>query len=103
MNSAMLDKEPESIAIDPNEILTVHQAAQVLKVSYSHMLRLIRGEESGMPPVYRLRMSRRDCSGKGGSTLRKEGLQSAILSGSECRASRRCRSRKTRRRSSSLR
>src|SRR5690348_11161364 len=58
MNSAMLEKEPESIAIDPNEILTVHQAAQVLKVSYSHMLRLIRGEVSGMPPVHHVRAGR---------------------------------------------
>ena len=54
----MLDKEPESIAIDPNEILTVQQAAQVLKVSYSHMLRLIRGEVSGMPPVHHVRAGR---------------------------------------------
>ena len=58
MNSAILEKEPESMAADPNEILTVHQAAEVLKVSYSHMLRLIRGEVSGMPPVYHVRAGR---------------------------------------------
>ncbi len=58
MNSAILAKEPESITIDPNEILTVHQAAQVLKVSYSHMLRLVRGEVSGMPPVHHVRAGR---------------------------------------------
>jgi excisionase family DNA binding protein len=58
MNSAILEKQPESIAIDPNEILTVHQAARVLKVSYSHMLRLIRGEVSGMPPVHHVRAGR---------------------------------------------
>jgi excisionase family DNA binding protein len=58
MNSAILEKELESTAVDPNEILTVHQAAQVLKVSYSHMLRLIRGEVSGMPPVHHVRAGR---------------------------------------------
>ena len=58
MNSAILDNEPVSIAVDPNEILTVHQAAQVLKVSYSHMLRLVRGEVSGMPPVHHVRAGR---------------------------------------------
>src|SRR6266496_29992 len=57
MNSAILEKESESIAVDPNEILTVHQA-HVLKVSYSHMLRLIRGEVSGMPPVHHVRAGR---------------------------------------------
>jgi len=30
MNSATLEKEPQSIAVDTNEILTVHQAAKVL-------------------------------------------------------------------------
>ena len=58
MNSAILEKEPESIAVDPNEILTVDQAARVLKVSYSHMLRLIRGEVNGMPPVHHVRAGR---------------------------------------------
>jgi excisionase family DNA binding protein len=58
MNSAILEKESESIAVDPNEILTVQQAAQVLKVSYSHMLRLIRGQVSGMPPVHHVRAGR---------------------------------------------
>jgi excisionase family DNA binding protein len=58
MNSTILEKEPESMAVDPNEILTVHQAARVLKVSYSHMLRLIRGEVSGMPPVHHVRAGR---------------------------------------------
>jgi excisionase family DNA binding protein len=45
-------------AENPNEILTVRQAAQVLKVSYSHMLRLIRGEVTGMPPVHHVRAGR---------------------------------------------
>ena len=58
MNSAVLETEPESKTADPNEILTVHQAAQVLKVSYSHMLRLIRGEVNGMPPVHHVRAGR---------------------------------------------
>jgi len=53
-----LEKESESIAVDANEILTVHQAEQVLKVSYSHMLRLIRGQVSGMPPVHHVRAGR---------------------------------------------
>jgi hypothetical protein len=58
MNSAVLEKGPESVPVDPNEILTVHQAARVLKVSYSHMLRLIRGEVNGMPPVHHVRAGR---------------------------------------------
>ena len=58
MNSAILEKESESIAVDPDEILTMHQAAHGLKVSYSHMLRLIRGEWSGMPPVHHVRAGR---------------------------------------------
>lgn len=58
MNAAMLEKGPEAIPADPNEILTVHQAACVLKVSYSHMLRLIRGEVSGIPPVHHVRAGR---------------------------------------------
>jgi excisionase family DNA binding protein len=44
--------------VDPNEILTVNQAARVLKVSYSHVLRLIRGGVNGMPPVHHVRAGR---------------------------------------------
>jgi hypothetical protein len=43
MNQVVLEKQPEPITVDPNEILTVQQAAGLLKVSYSHMLRLING------------------------------------------------------------
>lgn len=43
---------------DINEILTVRQAAQELKVSYSHMLRLLKGEVTGMPPVHHVRAGR---------------------------------------------
>ena len=43
---------------DFNEILTVRQAAQELKVSYSHMLRLLKGEVTGMPPVHHVRAGR---------------------------------------------
>jgi excisionase family DNA binding protein len=56
MTSLIVEKEP--ITDNPNEILTVRQAAQVLKVSYSHMLRLIRGEVTGMPPVHHVRAGR---------------------------------------------
>ena len=58
MNGVALDRQPEPVAVDPNEILTVQQAARVLKVSYSHMLRLIRGEVNGMPPVHHVRAGR---------------------------------------------
>ncbi len=58
MNQVVLEKRPEPIAMDPNEILTVQQAAAVLKVSYSHMLRLIRGAVNGMPPVHHVRAGR---------------------------------------------
>jgi len=58
MNGMVLERQPEPGAGDPNEILTVHQAARVLKVSYSHMLRLIRGEVNGMPPVHHVRAGR---------------------------------------------
>jgi excisionase family DNA binding protein len=58
MNSAILENEPKSKTADPDEILTVQQAAQVLKVSYSHMLRLIRGEVNGMPPLHHVRAGR---------------------------------------------
>jgi hypothetical protein len=34
---------------DFNEILTGRQAAQELKVSYSHMLRLLKGAVTGVP------------------------------------------------------
>jgi hypothetical protein len=36
MNGMVLERQPEPGAGYPNEILTVHQAARVLKVSYSH-------------------------------------------------------------------
>jgi hypothetical protein len=42
MTSLILESEP--VTDNPNEILTVRQVAEVLKVSYSHMLRLIRGK-----------------------------------------------------------
>jgi excisionase family DNA binding protein len=58
MNGTILEGQPELGLADPNEILTVHQAAVALKVSYSHMLRLIRGEVSGMPPVHHVRAGR---------------------------------------------
>ncbi len=58
MNGMVVERQPEPGAVDPNEILTVHQAARVLKVSYSHMLRLIRGEVNGMPPVHHVRAGR---------------------------------------------
>ncbi len=58
MNGVALDMQPEPVAADPNEILTVHQAARVLKVSYSHMLRLRRGSVNGMPPVHHVRAGR---------------------------------------------
>ena len=58
MNAEFLEKRPEQIAPDPNEILTIQQAAHVLKVSYSHMLRLLRGAVNGMPPVSHIRAGR---------------------------------------------
>jgi len=58
MNQVVLDKQPEPIAVDPNEILTVQQAAGLLKVSYSHMLRLIKGAVNGIPPVHHVRAGR---------------------------------------------
>ena len=58
MNGVALEKQPKPMALDPNEILTIQQAARVLKVSYSHMLRLIRGEVNGMPPVHHVRAGR---------------------------------------------
>jgi hypothetical protein len=39
---------------DPYEILTVQQAAAILNISYSHMLRFIKGSVDGMPPVNHL-------------------------------------------------
>jgi excisionase family DNA binding protein len=58
-DSVVLEKQPGPVTPDdPNEILTVRQAAEVLKVSYSHMLRLIRGEVTGMPPVHHVRAGR---------------------------------------------
>lgn len=55
----VLEKQPDPVTRDDaNEILTVRQAAQVLKVSYSHMLRLIRGDVTGMPPVHHVRAGR---------------------------------------------
>jgi len=58
MNVELFEKRLDPIAPDPNEILTVWQAARVLKVSYSHMLRLIRGAVDGMPPVCHVRAGR---------------------------------------------
>jgi len=58
VSSAILDQEPESNTVDTGEMLTVNQAAQVLKVSYSHMLRLIRGEVRESPPVPHVRAGR---------------------------------------------
>jgi excisionase family DNA binding protein len=58
MNGIALDQQPQGIGVDPDEVLTVQQAASVLKVSYSHMLRLVRGEISGMPPVHHVRAGR---------------------------------------------
>jgi excisionase family DNA binding protein len=43
---------------DPDEILTVEQAARVLKVSYSHMLRLLKGHVPGMPRIRCVRAGR---------------------------------------------
>jgi excisionase family DNA binding protein len=57
MTSLILENELTATD-NPNEILTVRQAAEVLKVSYSHMLRLIRGEVSGMAPVHHVRAGR---------------------------------------------
>jgi excisionase family DNA binding protein len=55
----VLEKQLDPVTRDDaNEILTVRQAAQVLKVSYSHMLRLIRGDVTGMPPVHYVRSGR---------------------------------------------
>ena len=58
MNGMTLEQQPQAISMDPDEVLTVQQAASVLKVSYSHMLRLVRGEISGMPPVHHVRAGR---------------------------------------------
>ena len=58
MNPVAWDKQMEPVTMDPNEILTVQQAARVLQVSYSHMLRLIRGDVTGMPPVHHVRAGR---------------------------------------------
>ena len=43
---------------DPDEIFTVDQAAKVLKVSYSHMLRLLNGQVPNMPRVRCIRAGR---------------------------------------------
>jgi excisionase family DNA binding protein len=58
MTGAAIERQLEPVQADPNEILTVQQAAQVLKVSYSHMLRLIRGEVDRLPPVQHVRAGR---------------------------------------------
>lgn len=58
MNGIALDQQPQGSGVDPDQVLTVQQAASVLKVSYSHMLRLVRGEISGMPPVHHVRAGR---------------------------------------------
>jgi len=43
---------------DPNEILAVEQAAKVLKVFYSHMLRLLNGQVPNMPRIRGIRAGR---------------------------------------------
>jgi excisionase family DNA binding protein len=58
MTGAAIERQLEPVQADPNEILTVQQAAHVLKVSYSHMLRLIRGEVDRLPPVQHVRAGR---------------------------------------------
>ena len=58
MNGMALDQRPQGIGADPDEVLTAQQAASVLKVSYSHMLRLVRGGINGMPPVHHVRAGR---------------------------------------------
>jgi excisionase family DNA binding protein len=58
MNGMVLEQQPQVIGADPDEVLTIQQAASVLKVSYSHMLRLVRGEINGMPPVHHVRAGR---------------------------------------------
>jgi excisionase family DNA binding protein len=87
MNSEILEKQPEAIARDPNEILTVEQAADVLKVSYSHMLRLIRGAVTGMPPVHHVRAGRSVRVRRGALTqwIRDVENQSAELLGERSR------------------
>jgi excisionase family DNA binding protein len=57
MSKPILEDEPVATE-NSNEILTVRQAARTLKVSYSHMLRLIRGQVTGMPPVHHVRAGR---------------------------------------------
>jgi hypothetical protein len=47
-----LDQQPQGNGEDPDEVLTVQQAARVLKVSYSDMLRPVAGEINGMLPVH---------------------------------------------------
>ena len=58
MNLMTRTPEADLAQGDFNEILTVRQAAQELKVSYSHMLRLLKGEVTGMPPVHHVRAGR---------------------------------------------
>ena len=58
MNGMALEQQGQGMRVDPDEVLTVQQAASVLKVSYSHMLRLVRGEVHGMPPVHHVRAGR---------------------------------------------
>ena len=43
---------------DSDEILMVEQAAKVLKVSYSHLLRLLKGQVPGMPRIRCIRAGR---------------------------------------------
>ena len=45
-------------AWDPDEILTVKQSAKVLKVSYSHMLRLFNEQVPNMPSIRCIRAGR---------------------------------------------
>jgi excisionase family DNA binding protein len=58
MNGMALEQQPYGIGADPDEVLTIQQAASVLKVSYSHMLRLVRGEITGMPAIHHVRAGR---------------------------------------------
>ena len=51
-------KQEFASAGDPDEILTVEQAAKVLKVSYSHMLRLLNGHVHGRPRIACIRAGR---------------------------------------------
>ena len=55
MNQVAWNTQVEPVTMDPNEIPTVQQAARVLQVSCSHILRRIRSDVTGMPPVHQVR------------------------------------------------